>query len=105
MARINSRLDNAVETFVNNWKAKKSAMFSLKSEKCEVSVILELNIGHHSEQQEATRGHQNLQRRQVGPSQLHRREKRSADVAHKVSPQSTVQFYFTVCTACSASFC
>ena len=52
---------------------------SLKSDKGDLSVILELRIGNFSEKQEAGRGHQNLQRRQVGPSQLRRRERRASD--------------------------
>ena len=81
VAGMDKRLQNALTTFLSTWKAERSAKLSLKSDDGDLSVNLELKIGHYSENSEADRGHQNLQRRQVGPSQFRRRQRRAADQA------------------------
>ena len=65
---------------MDTWKDHKSAKLSLKSENGELSV----NFGQYKQgdgKSEASRGYKGLQRRQVGPSQLRRRQRRSADQA------------------------
>ena len=62
------------------WKAHKSATMSPKSDK----VDLEVNFRPYNENEvrvEASRGYQGLLGRQVDPSDLRRRERRSADPA------------------------
>ena len=81
VAGICGELGVALKAFLNIWKERNSAKLSLHSEKCALSVILELKFGLYGEKPEASRGHQNSQRRQVGPSQLRRRERRAADKA------------------------
>ena len=68
--------------FLDSWKANKSAKLMLKSDQGDLSLSLEVNLGHYGESErrlEAGGGHQGLQRRQVGPSQLQRRARRAAD--------------------------
>ena len=75
-------VNKAFRTFLNNWKAQKSATLSLRSDKGELSVVLKVNLGLYSVSEgrkEAGRGYKGLLGRQVGPSQLHRRERRAAD--------------------------
>lgn len=71
----------ALKAFLDIWKAQNSAKLSLHSDKGAISVILELKLGHYGEKPIASRGHQNSQRRRVGPSPLRRRERRAADKA------------------------
>lgn len=75
------QLDVALKAFLDIWKAQNSAKLSLHSDKGALSVILELKLGHYGEKPIASRGHQNSQRRRVGPSPLRRRERRAADKA------------------------
>ena len=79
VAGANSSLNKALMSFLSEWKANNSASLTLKSVRGELSVTLKLKLGHHGEKPEASRGYQNLQRTQVGPSQLRRRERRAAD--------------------------
>ena len=79
MAGADSSLNKALKTFLSEWKAHNSASLTLKSVRGKLSVSLKLKLGHHGEKPEAGRGYQNLQRTQVGPSQLRRRERQAAD--------------------------
>ena len=81
VAGTDPRLNMALKTFLSNWKGARSARLSLESDNGDLTVILELKIGHFSEKHEPDKGHQNSQRRRVGPSQVRRRERRSADKA------------------------
>ena len=77
-------VNKALRTFLNSWKAQKSATLSLESDKGDLSVVLKVNFGLYSDSEgrkEAGRGYQGLLGRQVGPSQLRRRERRAADQA------------------------
>ena len=89
----------ALKSFLNSWKANRSAKLTLSSDKGDMSVILDLNLGHYCESErriEAGRSYQGLHGRQVGSSQLRRRERRAADpviqqqraAAHDVSAQT-----------------
>ena len=88
----------ALKTFLDSWKANRSAKLTLASQNGDLSVILEVNLGHYCKsegQVEAGRGYQGLHGRQVGPSQLSRRERRAADpviqqraAAHAASAQT-----------------
>ena len=72
-------VDTSLKTFLDCWKANKSAKLTLESVNGALSVTMKMSIGQWTP--EACRGHQSLQRRQAGPSQLRRRERRSADKA------------------------
>ena len=87
----------ALKTFLNSWKGNKSAKLTLTSVKGDLSVVLELKLGQYceSERRVEGRGYQGLHGRQVGPSQLRRRERRAADpviqqraAAHAASAQT-----------------
>ena len=74
----------SLTTFLNFRKAHKSAKLLLKSDKGDLSVTLEVNIGQYVDSErksEVGRGYQGLQRRQASPSQLRRRARRAADQA------------------------
>ena len=72
-------VNTSLKTFLDCWKANKSAKLTLESVNGALSVTMKMSIGQWTP--EACRGHQSLQRRQAGPSQLRRRERRSADEA------------------------
>ena len=73
-----------LKLFMDTWRANKSAKLTLESDKGDLKVNLHVNLGHYvtsDRKSQVSRGHQDLQRRQVGPSQLRRRARRAADPA------------------------
>ena len=76
---VEARLIKLLKTCTSEWWAKNSAILTLKCVRGEVSVNLKMKLGPFSDKPEAGRGYQNLQRTQIGPSQLRRRERRAAD--------------------------
>ena len=67
---------------MDSWKDHTSAKLTLKSENGELSMTVEVNFGQYNPNDGkfgASRGYQGLQGRQVGPSQLRRRQRRSDD--------------------------
>ena len=79
VAGVDPRLNKTLTSFLSEWRAHNSAVLTLKSVRGELSVTLKMKLGYHGEKPEAGMDYQNLQWKQIGPSQLRQRERRAAD--------------------------